>query len=175
MTTVLGVTVPVRYGRNVLSTMDDFFADAAAGKLPPVVFLDADFTKTGSPDGEDEHPPSDLQLGQRFTSKIVGALFGSPQWKSLAFFLAYDEHGGLYDHLAPPKACAPDGKLPIDKEGKRVEGAFDRYGVRVPFLVVSPTRSAAMSRTGSTITRACSASSRPSTACPRSPHVTRMP
>ena len=138
VTTVLGVTVPVRYGRNVLSTMDDFFADAAAGKLPPVVFLDADFTRTGSPDGEDEHPPSDLQLGQRFTSKIVGALFGSPQWKSLAFFLAYDEHGGLYDHLAPPKACAPDGKLPIDKEGKRVEGAFDRYGVRVPFLVVSP-------------------------------------
>ena len=118
--------------------MDDFFGDAAAGKLPPVVFLDADFTKTGSPDGEDEHPPSNLQLGQRFTSKIVDALFKSPQWNKLAFFLMYDEHGGLYDHVPPPKACAPDEKLPIDNAGHRIDGAFDRYGIRVPFLVVSP-------------------------------------
>jgi phospholipase C len=138
VTTVLGVTLPIRYGRNVLSTMEDFFADAAAGKLPAVVFLDPDFTKTGSPDGEDEHPPSDLQFGQRFTRGIVDALFKSPQWNKLAFFLTYDEHGGLYDHLPPPKACAPDAKLPIDKAGTRIDGAFDRYGIRVPFLVVSP-------------------------------------
>jgi phospholipase C len=138
VTTVLGVTLPVRYGRNVLSTMDDFFADAAAGKLPPVAFLDADFTQTGSPDGQDEHPPSDVQIGQRFTSTIVRALFASPQWNKLAFFMMYDEHGGLYDHVPPPKACAPDDKPPIDKDGKRVDGAFDRYGIRVPFLVISP-------------------------------------
>jgi phospholipase C len=138
VTVSLGVQLPVRYGRNVLSTMNDFFADAAAGTLPPVAFLDADFTETGSPDGQDEHPPSDLQLGQKFTSTIVSALFASPQWKQLAFFLVYDEHGGLYDHVPPPPACAPDDKPPIDKTGKRIEGAFDRYGVRVPFLVVSP-------------------------------------
>ena len=136
--TVLGITLPLRYGRNVLSTMDDFFHDAAAGQLPPVVFLDADFTQTGSPEGQDEHPPSDLQVGQLFTSTILTALFASPQWKSLAFFLTYDEHGGLYDHVSPPSACVPDEKTPIDKDGKPVTGAFDRYGVRVPFLVVSP-------------------------------------
>jgi len=136
--TVLGVNLPIRYGRDILFTIDDFFKDAADGKLPPVVYLDPDFTKTGDPQGNDEHPPANLQVGQRFTSKIVEALMKSPQWSKLALFITYDEHGGLYDHLPPPKACAPDDKLPTDKEGNRVEGAFDRYGMRVPLLVVSP-------------------------------------
>lgn len=138
LTTVLGVTLPTRYGRDILFTMDDFFADAAAGKLPPVVYLDPDFTRTGAPDGNDEHPPANLQVGQRFTSKIVDALMKSPQWSKLALFMMYDEHGGIYDHLPPPKACAPDDKLPTDRNGAREDGAFDRYGMRVPFLVVSP-------------------------------------
>jgi phospholipase C len=135
---VLGVNLPTRYGRDILYTIDEFFKDAADGKLPPVVFLDPDFTKTGDPAGNDEHPPANLQVGQRFTSKIVDALFKSPQWSKLALFVTYDEHGGIYDHLPPPKACAPDDKLPTDRDGNRVEGAFDRYGMRVPFLVVSP-------------------------------------
>ncbi|MDB4938616.1 MAG: Acid phosphatase [Labilithrix sp.] len=137
--TVLGPALPLRYGdRRVLFSMDEFFADAAAGKLPPVVYLDANFTKTGDPDSEDEHPPSNPQLGQLFTSKIVDALFKSPQWSKLAFFMMYDEHGGIYDHVPPPKACAPDDKPPTNKSGERLDGAFDRYGMRVPFLVVSP-------------------------------------
>ena len=139
VTTALGVQVPVRYGRGILFTMEDFFADAAAGKLPPVVYLDANFTQTGNPDGEDEHPPSNIQFGQRFTSRIVSALFKSPQWNKLAFFMMYDEHGGIYDHVPPPKACAPDDKTPIAKNGSKLDGvAFDRLGMRVPFLVVSP-------------------------------------
>ena len=138
VTTVLGLQVPVRYGRNVLSTMEEFFHDAAAGTLPPVVFLDPNFTKTGAPDDDSEHPPGDPQVGQHFTSTIVDALFKSPQWKQLALFVTYDEHGGLYDHVPPPKACAPDDKTPIDMNGKPVPGAFDRYGFRVPLLVVSP-------------------------------------
>jgi phospholipase C len=139
VTTVLGIALPLRYGRDVLFTIEDFYADATAGKLPPVVYLDANFTKTGAADSEDEHPPGDLQIGQRFTSKIVGALTKSPQWSKLALFITYDEHGGLYDHLPPPKACAPDEKLPLDKSDKPLAGeAFDRYGMRVPLLVVSP-------------------------------------
>lgn len=138
VTTVLGIQLPVRYGRDVLFTMDDFFRDAADGKLPPVVYLDANFTRTGAPDSEDEHPPADIHVGQQFTSKIVDALFKSPQWGKLAFFVTYDEHGGLYDHVPPPRACVPDEKKPVDKQGKPIEGAFDRYGFRVPLLVVSP-------------------------------------
>jgi len=139
VTVVLGPSLVVRYARDeILSTMADFFRDAAEGKLPPVVFLDPDFTKTGAPDGNDEHPPSNLQVGQHFTSTIIDALMKSPQWSKLALFLTYDEHGGLYDHMPPPKACPPDAKTPTDRNGAPVEFAFDRYGVRVPFLVVSP-------------------------------------
>jgi phospholipase C len=138
VTTVLGVTLPVRYDRDVLFTIDEFFADAASGTLPPVVFLDGNFTRTGAPDNDDEHPPSNLQVGQRFTSRIVDALTKGPQWSKLALFITYDEHGGLYDHVAPPPACAPDDKAPIDNAGKPIDGRFDRYGVRVPLLVVSP-------------------------------------
>jgi phospholipase C len=136
--TVVGVQLPNRWGRNVVFTMEEFYRDAKDGKLPPVVFLDANFLKTGDPAGEDEHPPSNPQLGQKFVHDILKALFASPQWKKLAFFLTYDEHGGLYNHLPPPKACVPDDKPPVDEANRPVPGAFDRYGMRVPFVVVSP-------------------------------------
>ena len=51
--------------------------------------------------------------------------------------MTYDEHGGLYDHVAPPKACPPDEIAPILNE-KDTPAQFDEYGVRVPFIVVSP-------------------------------------
>ena len=118
--------------------VEDFFADAAAGTLPPVVFVDPNFLKTGDPEGEDEHPPSHLQVGQRFVAGVVRALTQSPQWKRAALFITYDEHGGLYDHMPPPRACPPDDKPPVQKDGTPAGGAFDTYGFRVPFMVVSP-------------------------------------
>src|SRR5206468_2691578 len=92
----------------------------------------------GQPDGDDEHPPAQLQIGQKLVSDVTHALFKSPQWAHAALFLTYDEHGGLYDHVPPPKACIPDDKTPVNKEGDAEPGAFDLYGVRVPFIVVSP-------------------------------------
>ena len=81
----------------------------------------------------------DATAEQKLISEVIAALMQSPQWKRSALFLTYDEHGGIYDHVAPPKACAPnDGKGPVDKNGKPVAGAFDRYGFRVPLVVVSP-------------------------------------
>ena len=116
----------------------DFFTAAAAGKLPSVVFLDPKLGMEG-PNQNDEHPPADLQFGQKFGSDVVQALMKSPQWKDLALFITYDEHGGLYDHVAPPKACAPDDKAPIfDPGGSTAPGGFDALGVRVPLVVVSP-------------------------------------
>jgi phospholipase C len=61
----------------------------------------------------------------------------SPNWSSSAFMLTYDEHGGFYDHVAPPRAPKPDNIAPILKPGD-LNVPFDRYGVRVPFLLVSP-------------------------------------
>src|SRR5262245_19613673 len=61
-----------------------------------------------------------------------------PQWSKMAIFFTYDEHGGFYDHVPPPKACPPDDLPTIDDKNQPVEGKFDAYGVRVPFIVASP-------------------------------------
>jgi phospholipase C len=113
-----------------------FATDARAGALPHVVFVDPLFF--GTPNVEsDEHPPSNIQVGQKFVAGIVQALFASPQWPRSALFLMYDEHGGYYDHVPPPPACKPDDVSPM-LDPNDVPGEFDRYGIRVPFVLVSP-------------------------------------
>jgi phospholipase C len=116
--------------------ISQYFADAAAGTLPQVVFIEP--TYIGTVDQEtDEHPPSNFQLGQQLTAQLLGALMASPDWSSSAFLLTWDEHGGYYDHVVPPAAPKPDSIPPILKP-KDLRVPFDRYGVRVPMLVVSP-------------------------------------
>jgi phospholipase C len=114
--------------------ISEFAKDAAAGTLPAVAFVDPIFG--GMPWVEnDEHPPADIQLGEQFVHDQVQALMKSPEWKSSALFVTYDEHGGLYDHVSPPAACAPDDTPPrLNPE----LGGFDRLGFRVPLIVVSP-------------------------------------
>jgi phospholipase C len=116
--------------------ISQYFKDAAAGNLPAVTFVDPIFLS--SPNKEtDEHPNSNVQVGQNFVYSVVKALEKSPNWVDSAFFLTYDEHGGFYDHVAPPAAVKPDGIAPMLQPGD-TPGAFDRYGIRVPLLVVSP-------------------------------------
>ena len=120
--------------------VEQFYADAAAGELPQFAFLDpAVGLGTGQYDTNDEHPPALAQLGERFVADAVEALTKSPQWERSALFLTYDEHGGLYDHVVPPEACPPDDIAPKLEPGDPPwPGGFDRLGVRVPFIVVSP-------------------------------------
>jgi phospholipase C len=114
--------------------IDRFFAHAAAGKLPAFTFLDPDYNTTS------EENPQDVLVGERFVAKVVKALMHSPAWESTAFFITYDEHGGYYDHVPPPRAIKPDSIAPIPVPGQPplTPGAFDRYGFRVPTVVVSP-------------------------------------
>jgi phospholipase C len=112
----------------------DFFADAAAGTLPQVSYVDPAFF---GEEQNDEHPPSNPQLGQQFLESIYDALVASPNWSSTALIITYDEHGGFYDHVPPPSACIPDDVPPQLTSGSFV-AQFDRYGFRVPIIVVSP-------------------------------------
>ena len=98
-----------------------FAADAAAGTLAQVVFIDpsafADQTINGNTYETDEHPPSNIRAGQYFASTLVTALRNSPSWNDSIFILTYDEHGGFYDHVPPPLAdqggaSTPDGIAP---------------------------------------------------------------
>jgi phospholipase C len=121
-----------------LLAFEDFLADAKAGKLPQVAFIDPKLgTCTGEIDGNDEHPPSLPQTGQNFVATVIDALTKSPNWGRSALFLTYDEHGGFYDHVVPPPACKPDAIEPKLGAGDFKAG-FDQYGPRVPFVVVSP-------------------------------------
>jgi phospholipase C len=126
----------LKYRADHLFTIDDYYADAKAGTLPDVAFIDPHLAAEAY-DQDDEHPPAVPHVGQKFVAQVVDALTKSPAWSESALFITYDEHGGFWDHVPPPPACPPDDKQPILSPGDP-PGAFDRYGVRVPMMVVSP-------------------------------------
>lgn len=130
------VATHLKYAQDHLKSIDDYFADAAAGTLPQFAFIDPNIGRE-APDNDDEHPPAMAPVGERLVARVVDALTKSPNWKESALFLTYDEHGGLYDHVVPPKACAPDD-APIKLEPGDPEVGFDQLGIRVPMIVVSP-------------------------------------
>lgn len=138
-----------------LRGLDDFFADAAAGTLPAVSIVDPAFGRF------DEHNPQDVRLGESFAADVVAAVMHGPAWPGTLLLWLYDEHGGYYDHVAPPAAVRPD-----DVDGRnrlqpprwavpllrpvfgraidqldlldRGDPRYDRLGFRVPAVVVSP-------------------------------------
>jgi phospholipase C len=120
--------------RTHVHTPAELTADAAAGTLPQVVFIDPLFNDE-SYDSNDEHPPAIMQVGQNWLAGVLTTIMAGPAWPHTAMFLNYDEHGGLYDHVPPPKACPPDSLEPIEAGAP---GGFDEYGVRVPFVAFSP-------------------------------------
>ena len=119
-------------GRGLLYLNEDaasFLEDAAYGQLPAVSWIDPnfkDFNLIGSPPNDD-HPPSDVTHGQELALLIYNALATGPLWEKTLLLVFYDEHGGFFDHVAPPEH-------PPDDEPT----TFTRYGVRVPAFVISP-------------------------------------
>jgi hypothetical protein len=98
-------------GTGKLVPVQQFTTDAHAGALPQVAFVDPIFLASANVE-TDEHPPSNVQVGQAFVSSVVGAFLESPQWAHGALFLTYDEHGGYFDRVSPPPACAEALRLP---------------------------------------------------------------
>ena len=98
------------------------FLQQAAGApnlppLPSVSFVDPNFGLFGIAHENDEHPPTDIQRGQAYVSQVVNALRNGPYWQDTVIFITYDEHGGYFDHVAPPAARqessrTPDGIFP---------------------------------------------------------------
>jgi phospholipase C len=126
----------VRKATGHIVPIANYYTDAAAGQLPQVSFVDPVFAGPANVEN-DEHPPANVQVGEKFVSDVINGLFTSPEWPSSALFLEWDEHGGFYDHVAPPAATPPDNIAPMT--GSRDQsGGFDRYGIRVPVAVISP-------------------------------------
>jgi len=74
----------------------------------------------------DDHPRADIKDGQDLVLAIYDALASSPQWDRSLLVIVYDENGGFYDHVPPPRAADDEPEL------------FGSYGVRVPAIIVSP-------------------------------------
>jgi phospholipase C len=125
-----------KHAKHHVFGISQYFTDAQSGKLPAVSFVDPIFLAAANTE-TDEHPPSNVQVGQSFAYNVITALEQSKDWKASALFLTYDENGGFYDHVAPPAAVAPDAIPPMLKPGDTVAG-FDQLGPRVPVVVVSP-------------------------------------
>jgi phospholipase C len=136
---VLGISLGTRYAKDPTLSVTTFLAQAKAGTLPAVSFVDGNNLNEG-PQGDDEHPPGEIEIGQHFVWEIVNAVTTSPLWKSTVLFVTYDEGGGLYDHVSPPDACLPDNLPPVltNPADESVGGTFGQYGFRVPFVAVSP-------------------------------------
>lgn len=109
----------------------DFLADCAAGTLPSVSFVEPTFTTLTNLD-EDDHPFSDVRNGDAFLAKTFHALSTSPNWQNTVLIINYDEWGGFYDHVAPPRAVAPNSVDTDLVDGKAL------LGFRVPCIIASP-------------------------------------
>jgi phospholipase C len=112
--------------------MTQFFADAADGKLPPFVFLDPNYST------QSQENPQNIAVGEAFLASVIEALGRSPQWNHTLLAVMYDEHGGYFDHVPPPAALAPDLIPPLVEPGQSSYDGFQRYGIRVPSVVISP-------------------------------------
>jgi phospholipase C len=110
----------------------DFLADAAAGTLPAVSFVDPWFTILDDGSGNDDHPHADLRKGEIFLRQVVTALAESPDWSKTVLVINRDEWGGFFDHVVPPRVIAPN-TLDTDLVGGKA-----LLGCRVPVLIVSP-------------------------------------
>src|SRR5216684_207446 len=96
-----------------IQTIGNFYTDAKSGHLPAVSWV--------VPNGKvSEHPPGLVSEGQTYVTTLINAIMNSSDWSSTAIFLAWDDWGGFYDHVAPPV---------VDQNG---------HGLRVPGIVISP-------------------------------------
>jgi phospholipase C len=100
--------------------------------LPSVIFIER-----AGVSGLDEHPGSNVQKGAADSANIINTLINSPSWPNSAFILAYDEEGGLYEHVRPARAVKPDNMAPMLSSTDK-PGDFNQTGLRVPMVVISP-------------------------------------
>ena len=102
-----------------------FLADAAAGALPDVSYVDPKFLNEIAGTSGDDHPHADIRVGQYFVNQVYDAVTSGPQWAKTILVVNYDEWGGFFEHVAP--STAPDA-----------HPEWGQRGFRVPCLVVSP-------------------------------------
>ncbi|XP_059625004.1 non-specific phospholipase C2 [Cornus florida] len=113
-----------------------FKSDAKNGKLPGYVVVEQRYMDSKLEPANDDHPSHDVYQGQMFVKEVYETLRSSPQWNQTLLVITYDEHGGFYDHVPTPMNGVPSPDGIVGPEPFLF--GFDRLGVRVPTLMVSP-------------------------------------
>ncbi|MEP7060198.1 MAG: alkaline phosphatase family protein [Actinomycetota bacterium] len=110
-----GFTDVVQAGtRSNVQVQAKYFAAAADGTLPSVSWIVPGTNNS-------EHPNhGSVRTGMAYVTRLINAAMQGPEWNSTAIFLTWDDWGGFYDHVVPPR---------VDASG---------YGIRVPLIVISP-------------------------------------
>lgn len=113
------------------SRFTEFVDACASDTLPAYSFIEPCFLL----EPNDQHPPHDIQAGEAFLHEIWTAVSTSPGWARTLLVITYDEHGGCYDHVLPPAGAQPPDAASAPGDAGF---CFDRFGVRVPAVLVSP-------------------------------------
>jgi phospholipase C len=111
--------------------MDRFFQDVAHLKADDFPEFSLIEPKYSGADQNDDHPPHNIMKGEKLIADVYDAIRSNEElWQSTLLVVLFDEHGGFYDHVSPPAAVPPDEH--------QEEYTFDRLGVRVPAVLISP-------------------------------------
>jgi len=116
----------------ISDSYSNFLSDAASGNLPAVSFVDPIYTILDDGTGNDDHPHADIRYGDYFLSQTFQAVAKGPAWNSTVFIVNFDEWGGFFEHVPPPRAAAPNTVDPDIVNGKTL------LGFRVPTVIASP-------------------------------------
>jgi phospholipase C len=116
----------------ISASYEQFLADAAAGTLPSVAFVEPKFFGEAEGISNDDHPHADVRAGDAFLAQTFQAVAHGPAWNRTVFIVTYDEWGGFFDHVPPPRAVAPNTVDPDLVNGKAL------LGMRIPVVVASP-------------------------------------
>ncbi len=129
-----GLFASRKYDR-ISHRIEKFFDDAEKGELANVVFVDPDYTAHAEFNGtsNDYHPYGSIRVAEAFVAKVHDALANSPQWDKMVFVLNFDESGGFFDHVAPPRV---EDHTVLPGPGPKPD--LKRLGFRVPAVAMGP-------------------------------------
>jgi phospholipase C len=134
----MGLTFLLKDQSQFFGLWGDFQGDCKKNRLPQYSFVEPPYFDNGASIAADQHPDHNVQAGDNFVRQVYEAVRSNPDtWHSTLMLVVWDEHGGIFDHVAPPAVEHTDGFT-----STAPPFAFDRYGVRVPAIVISPYISA---------------------------------
>lgn len=118
-------------GLNRSARVDEYYQRCQSGTLPALSFVDPSFANEGGGTSGDQHPHGDIRTGDAYMADVVQAFMESPQWKRGALFIVYDEWGGFFEHVPPPR-------VPDDRANADINKDYGQMGFRIPSVIVSP-------------------------------------